>query len=149
MQAVFSLVPDDRLRAIDYIGRHLVPAIGWQAVHEHGLACRRLHQRGIDDIRLQQFLAACGIALAHGHPGIRDDAIDTRRRLARIGRHDDVAPRLTHPCDDVVLRPERVRAGDAKREAELHGGMHPRGRHVVAIADPGHRAPLDRTNRTS
>ena len=47
---------------------------------------------------------------------------------------------FTH-CDDVVPQ-GRSSSGQATRqfEAEAGGGVHPRGRNVVAITDPGDRA---------
>src|ERR1051326_8086973 len=46
-QAVLGLVEDDRARAVDDAVRHLLAAVGGQAVHEHGVR-RQVQQRLVD-----------------------------------------------------------------------------------------------------
>ena len=83
------------LRAVDDLGGDLVAAVGRQAVDEDGVGGRERHERGVDLV-----LAECGDArrllllLAHRHPGVGDDDVDTGDGLARVGPEVDGAARL-------------------------------------------------------
>ena len=99
---------------------------------------RRLHQRRIDLIGLEQIVAARGIGVVHGNPGIGDDAVGARHGL--LGRRGDgnvgaigAAPR------SAGRRSARVRwAGDAQLAAQPAHRMNPGGGDIVAVAHPGH-----------
>ena len=88
-------------------------------------------------------LRACSRLVAHRHPDVGHDAIGAPRRLERIVGHiDRRAFRLAQSSRPAPAK--RRRRGDPQREAEARRGMHPGGRDIVAVADPGDRAAFDR-----
>ena len=65
MQPILGLIEHHRLRAVDHFRRHLLAAVGGQAVHEDGLGPRKPHKPGIDLIGLEQIVTAGCIGIMH------------------------------------------------------------------------------------
>src|SRR4051794_41703794 len=78
MQPVFRLVPDDRLRAVDDSCRHLIAALGWEAMHEYGLRLGFCHQPLIHAVRGEQVVAVVAGFRPPPHPRIRWGATRAR-----------------------------------------------------------------------
>src|SRR3989337_4312722 len=55
MQPVLGLLPHRRLRAVDHLRRHLVAAMGRQAMHEDRVLRRFFHHSAVDLTRTQRF----------------------------------------------------------------------------------------------
>src|SRR5882724_11075455 len=72
MQAVLGLVPHRRLRAVDDAGRHLLAAMGRQAVHEDGIGFCHGHHAFVDTVARQEIVMEVADGLvAHGDTDVR------------------------------------------------------------------------------
>src|SRR5690606_19377330 len=75
VEAILGFVPDHRLRAVDNTGRHLVAAMGRQAMHEDSTRIRLGHQRIVDLEAPQLLVTVDRVGIAHRDPGIGNDTI--------------------------------------------------------------------------
>src|SRR5580700_5746987 len=75
VQPVLGLVEHHRLRAVDHVVGDLFAAMGRRAMHEDGIGLGAGHQPRIDLIALEQVMAPRAVAVAHGDPGIGNDAV--------------------------------------------------------------------------
>ena len=71
MQAIFRLVEDDRLRAVDDAVGHFLAAMGRQAVHRPDIRAGQVEQGIVDGIAGERVAASLGLdLLAHRGPGV-------------------------------------------------------------------------------
>src|SRR5579862_8458989 len=84
VQPVLGLVEHHRLRPVDHLVGDLLAAMGRQAVHEDGVGLGARHQPRIDLIALEQVMAPRAVAVAHGDPGIGDDAVGALDGFLRV-----------------------------------------------------------------
>ncbi len=83
-----------------------------------------------------------GARLAHGDPGVGDDAIGTFDGLYGIGANGNAGLLILHPLVDVGFGQQLFGAGNREFEIEASGRVHPRGGNVVAVADHATFLPL-------
>src|SRR5438067_2875952 len=89
MQPVFSLVENHRMRPVHHLVSHFVAAMRRQAMHKNGVGLGARYQPFVDLIALEQVMAARAIALAHGNPGVGNDAVGASHSLIGIGAKRD------------------------------------------------------------
>jgi hypothetical protein len=92
VQPVLGLVEHHRMRAVDHFVGDLFAAMRRQAMHEDGVRLGARHQPRIDLIALEQVMAARAVAIAHGDPGVGDDAVGALDGLFRVGADVIAAP---------------------------------------------------------
>ena len=86
VHAIFGLVQDYGVRAIQNFRSYFEAAMGWEAVHEDGFRRGVRHQFGIDLIGLEDGVADFAFFFeAHAGPGIGVDALRAGHGFARIG----------------------------------------------------------------
>ena len=148
VHAVFGLVEDDGLRAVeDRVGDFGV-AVRGQAVHEDGVRLRVGHQRFVDLVGLEDGGALGGFVLeAHAGADVGVDGVGAGDGLDGVVDEGDAAAGglgdLDGLVDDVELGREAFGRGDGAVRAELRGGEHERVADVVAVADVGEVKALD------
>ena len=85
------------------------------------------------------------VNIAHRDPAIRDDRVGSLYRLIGIADELQTGARTARPIEKSGLQIEPGWGCDMKRKIEPLRGMDPAREHVVGVAAPGDRAPLDRT----
>ena len=142
VEAVFGLLEDYGLGAVeDGIGDFGV-AVGGQAVHEDGVRLGVGHEGFVDLVGLEDGGAAGGLVLeAHGGADVGVDGVGAGDGLDGVGVEGDAAAGLLGDLDGLVGDLELGREGLGGRDravgAELGGGEHERVADVVAVADVG------------
>ena len=142
VHAVFGLVEDDRLRAVEDGVGDLGVAVRGQAVHEDGVRLGVGHQLFVDLVGLEDGGALGGFVLeAHGGADVGVDGVGAGDGLDGVGGEGDgaagVLGDLDGLVDDLELGGEALGRGDGAVGAELRGGEHERVADVVAVADVG------------
>ena len=90
VQAIFSLLEDNRVRAIGHIIGNLIAAMRGQAMHDDHVVFGSAYKLRVDLKGAQQLYAPISIIfLAHAHPGISIDYICRFDGSARIVEHFD------------------------------------------------------------
>src|SRR5208283_2170599 len=145
MQSVFGLIENDGLRTVDHIVGHFLAAMGRQAMHEDRVLVRTSHEFRIDLVGGEQLVAESLVNIAHRDPAIRDDRVGSLYRLIGIADELQTGARTARPIEKSGLQIEPGWGCDMKRKIEPLRGMDPAREHVVGVAAPGDRAPLDRT----
>ena len=119
MQSVLRLVPHDRLRAVDDVGGHLLPAMGRQAVHKQGIVGGFCHQLAGYLVRGQHVVERRRFRHVHGDPGIRADQIGASNGFLRILGYRPANIVVRSVSSDFVRRVKLRRSGHAQREIEF------------------------------
>src|SRR6202171_419797 len=104
VQPVFGLVEHHRLRAVDHFVGDLLAAMGRQAVHEDGVGLGARHQPRIDLVALEQVMAPRAVAVAHGDPGVGDDAVGALDGFFGVGADADFGAGRLYPFQKRLLR---------------------------------------------
>ena len=144
MEPVLRLVPDGGLRAVDHRARHLVAAMGRQAMHEDRVPLGSAHQGFVDLERPECAFSLLLVVIAHGYPDIGDDAVRAARGGNRVLAHLDIGTLGPRPGEQLGRRREVGRRRDPQGEAEACRSVHPRCGDIIGVADPGDGAALDR-----
>ena len=144
VQPVFRLVEHHRLRPVHHLVGDFLAAMRRQAMHEQRVGLGLGHQPGIDLIALEHVVPRLGVAVAHRHPGVGDDAVGILDRLFRVLADLDRGARRLHPVHQPFLGAQFGRRRHPQLEVEALGRVHPGRQHIVGIAGPGHRAAADR-----
>ena len=78
VHAVFCLIEDNGLWAVEHCVRYLSVSVGWQAVHEYRIGLSMRHQRLVDLIRLEDWCTLRGFMFeAHAGANICINCIGT------------------------------------------------------------------------
>jgi len=142
VHAVFGLVEDGGLRAVENGVGDFGVAMGGEAVHEDGVGLRLGHEAFVDLVGLEDGGALGGLVLeAHGGADVCVDGVGSGDGFDGIVREGDAAAGglgdLHGFVDDVELGCEALRRGYGAVGAELCGGEHEGVADVVAVADVG------------
>ena len=76
VETVFGLVPDDGIRAINYLVGYLFSAVGGQAVHHHYLGGCALQKVAVHLVGTEDFFLLFRLFLTHAHPGVGVDKVN-------------------------------------------------------------------------
>ena len=135
MNAVFGLVPHTRLRPIHHRIDNLVAAVRGQAMEKDRIALGTRHQSLVDLIgRHRRNLVVC-VILPHRHPGVGDDQIGARDRLARVARDLDADALGAGRFDEARVGFIALRYARADVKAEQAGCLDQRRKDIVAVAE--------------
>ena len=143
MKPVLGLVEDDGLRAVHHLVGDFLAAMGRQAMHEDRVLRGGAHELRIHLIWRENGAAEVFVGVAHGHPAVGDDRLRARDRGVRVAGDVHRRAILRRPVDQALRRRKLGRRRDIDREAETRGGVNPARQHIVAVADPGDRAPAN------
>src|ERR1700730_7290810 len=144
MQPILGFVEYDGLRTVHHLVGDLLAAMGRQAMHEDRVLARGGHQFCVDLVGRKQSMAKGLVHVAHRNPAIRDDRIRSLHRLMGIVDELQAGARTARPIDEADLWIESGGGRDMKRKIESLRGVDPAREHIVGIAAPSDRAPLDR-----
>src|SRR3990167_241775 len=145
VHAIFRLVPDDGLGAVDDVGFHFLAPVRGQAVHEQGVGLGGGHHllvhAPVGEREAARFVLGF---VAHAGPHIGGDDVGTLAGFERIAEKL-IAASACPACPNGQFFIYFVTLGRAHMhlEAQQRGGLQPGVGHVVAVADPGHRLALD------
>ncbi len=142
MHAVFGLVEDDRLRAVEDCVGDFGVAMGGEAVHEDCIGLGVGHEGFVDLVGLEDGSALGGLVLeAHAGADVGVDGVGSGDGLDGILHEGDAAAGgfgdFDGLVDDVELGAEVFGAGDGAVRAKLGGGEHEGVADVVSVADVG------------
>ena len=104
MEAIFSLIENNRLRTIKNLIGYLFASVGGQAMHEKRIRFGVLHQLAIDLIRPEYVVAASAMLLIHRYPAIGYDRIGIGHRCDGVLSNDHFAAIGIRPVDEAGLR---------------------------------------------
>jgi len=140
VHAIFGLVEDDGLRAVENFRRDFEAAVRRKTVHEDGVGSGESHEFGVDLIRLEDGVAGFFFSFeAHAGPGIGVHSLRAGDGFAWIGEEFDLGLGFAGDAlgigDDFGKRGVVGRRGDAEVHAETRGQIDERVADVVAIAD--------------
>src|ERR1700712_5461035 len=144
MKAVFRLIEYNGLRAVDHLIRHLLAAMGGQAMHEQRVLAGLCHQSRVDLIGLEDVVTTGPLLLIHGNPGIGHHAIDAGYRTVCIMAEHDFGALVAGPVQIGILWLRTKGHCHIHAVAEAGGTFDQRMQHVVAVAGPGNGLALDR-----
>ena len=144
MQAVLGLVPHRRLRTVDHLRRHLIAAMGGEAMHEDRILVSFSNHLAIDLEGTERRIAPVSVIVAHRHPYIGRHAIGAPRGLKLVLAHLDLCALLLRPREQLGRRREILGRGDVEPEAEPRRSVHPGGSDIIGVPDPGNCAAFDR-----
>ena len=139
MHAVFGLVPDHRLRAVDDFGGDFFAPVRGQAVHEQGIGLGGGHHVGIDAPVGKGFAALFVFGLvAHAGPDIGGDQVGTLAGFFRVAKNFVAAcARCAAAKGQFFIHFVAVGGAHMHGKAQQIGRLQPGVGHVVAIAHPG------------
>ena len=86
MQPVFGFIENHGLGAVDDIFGDLQTTVGRQAVHEDRVRRGARHHGLVDAVGREEYFSVLDVVIAHGDPGVGDDAVGATRGFAGIVR---------------------------------------------------------------
>ena len=122
MDAIFGLVPHSRLRPVDHCIDHLVATMRGQTMQEDRVALGARHQSLVDLIGSHRRDLVMRMILPHRHPGIGNDKVGTRNRVARVAHNVDartLRARVNRELLEGVVRIADEHAADLHATVEV------------------------------
>ena len=135
MKAIFGLVPDNALWAVDDLGGDFFATVRRQAVHEEGFRGRLSHHVLINapiSEGLAAFFVFC--LVAHARPDIGRDQVSAFACFMRVDELFDHSG--FNGCQAGRVKYIALWGRHMQREAQKLGGLNPGVGHVVGVTNP-------------
>lgn len=140
VEAVFGLLEDDGLWAIDNFVGDFDAAVGGEAVHDDGVTGGEFEQVGVDLVGGEDGEALGFFSfLTHADPGVGVDDVGILEDVAGFagGGEIEIGGLAHHTIEEGGFEFEAGGRGDAEFNLEAGAGDHEGAGHVVAVADVG------------